>query len=64
MGKFKDYEPLHKDEIDYTLCKYFYNEVCVNVDCEWLADFPNAKEMCSIDNKHRCKYFEKEEKNG
>lgn len=61
MGRFKDYQPLHKDEIDYNTCKYLYNEVCVNTDCEWIADFPNAKEICSKDSKNKCKYFKKEE---
>lgn len=60
MGSFKNYEPLHKDGIDYTTCKYLNNEVCCNVECEWLADYPNAKEQCSIDSKYRCEYFEKE----
>lgn len=62
MGKFKDYQPLHKDAIDYNTCKYLYNEVCVNTQCEWIADFPNAKEMCSINSRHKCKYFEEENK--
>ena len=60
MGIFKDYEPLHEGTIDYNTCKYLYNEVCVNVEGEWLADFPNVKELCSVDSKHRCKYFEEE----
>lgn len=60
MGKFKDYEPLHKDAIDYNTCKYLYNEVCCNTQCEWLADFPNAEQICSINSKHRCKYFEED----
>lgn len=62
MGKFNDYQPLHEDAIDYNTCKYLYNEVCVNADCECVADFPNAKEMCSVNSKHRCKYFEEEER--
>ena len=62
MGSFKNYEPLYEDAIDYNTCKYLYNEVCVNVDCEWLADFPNAAGICSKNSKHRCKYFEEEER--
>jgi hypothetical protein len=60
MGKFRDYQPLHEDAIDYNTCKYLYNEVCCNTQCELLADFPNAKEICSIDSKRRCKHFEEE----
>ncbi len=63
MGKYLDYEPMHIDEIDYSTCRYLYNEVCCNADCdEWLAEYPCVKEICSKDSKNRCKYFVEEEK--
>lgn len=46
-GKLKEI-PKRADE-----CSWLYDEVCCNVDSEWVADFPG-------DHCKRCRYFTKE----
>ena len=42
------------------VCKWKINEVCCNDKCEYLGDYP-LREICYIDIKDRCEYFEKED---
>jgi len=52
------------DEIEsMEVCRWRINDVCCNDKCEYVADYPYPREICYIENKNKCKYFE-EEKNG
>lgn len=42
------------------VCRWRINDVCCNDQCECLGDYPYPREICYIENKNRCKYFEKE----
>lgn len=59
MSRFIDYEPMHVDEIDYSKCKYLYNEVCCNDQSEYVADYPYPH--CKCEGKKDCECFEKED---
>jgi hypothetical protein len=59
MSKFINYEPMHVDEIDYSKCKWLYNEVCCNDKSDYVAGYPSSK-IC--ESKKYCKYFEKEDR--
>lgn len=43
------------------VCKWRINEICCNDKSECVADYPYPSEICYIDSKNRCKYFEEEE---
>lgn len=49
------------DEIEsMEVCRWRINDVCCNEQCECLADYPYPREICYIESKNRCKYFEEE----
>lgn len=50
-----------KDIESIEVCKWRVNDVCCNDQSSCLADYPYPRDICYIDSKRRCKYFEKEE---
>ena len=45
------------------VCRWRIDDICVNDKCEYVADYPYPSEMCYINTKNRCEYFEKESDN-
>ena len=42
------------------VCRWKINEICCNDKSDCLADYPFPNEICFIESKNRCEYFEKE----
>ena len=58
MSRFIDYQPMHEDSIDYSKCKWLYNEVCCNDSSPYVADYPYP--LCKCESKLECEFFEEE----
>lgn len=49
------------DEIEsMEVCKWRIDDICCNDSSPYLADYPYPREICHIDCKRRCEYFEEE----
>jgi hypothetical protein len=44
------------------ICKWRYNEVCCNDECDCVGDYPNSVYIdCKCNSIKECKHFEKED---